>query len=290
MYSKIIDEDDNVTIENVDLESSSKGKLINVVQKLRQRRTDLNQLASEWASKRNELNSEVKEITTTAKEHKETRDSLNEQVQHHKSERDNLNERASELKETIAELNSKDVTESQIENLESEIDDLTMRQQTEVLDVEDERELVTKIDEKREKLSSYKTLYNKSQQVEEMKEELQEIREQATEHHESMLEVAEKAQENHENMVSLFRDADELREEADNAHSKFIAAQEEADVHHERVVTVQDQIDDMPDTQSPASEQTEQETVDEEASDNLYERFQAGESLTNDDLQQIQNE
>ena len=56
-----IDETDNVELTDDDLENKSKGQLIKKAGQLRDRRNELNQMASERASKRDEFNAKTRE-------------------------------------------------------------------------------------------------------------------------------------------------------------------------------------------------------------------------------------
>ncbi|MFB6307821.1 MAG: phosphoserine phosphatase, partial [Haloarculaceae archaeon] len=56
-----IDESKNVEVTEEDLENKSKGELIKLAGKLRDRRNELNQMASERASERDDLNAKTRE-------------------------------------------------------------------------------------------------------------------------------------------------------------------------------------------------------------------------------------
>ncbi|MFB6170588.1 MAG: phosphoserine phosphatase, partial [Haloarculaceae archaeon] len=66
-----IEESKNVELTEDDLESKSKGQLIKKAGQLRDRRNELNQMASERASKRDELNAKTREKVDEAQEHRE---------------------------------------------------------------------------------------------------------------------------------------------------------------------------------------------------------------------------
>ena len=56
----VIDTSNNIGVTDDDIENKSKGELIKVAGKLRDRRNELNQLASEKASERDELNAKTR--------------------------------------------------------------------------------------------------------------------------------------------------------------------------------------------------------------------------------------
>ena len=124
-----IDESKNVSVTDDDLENKSKGELIKLAGQLRDRRNELNQLASERASKRDDLNAKANELFD-------------------------------EVDEMKADL---ELDEGKgIDQLESEIEDLEFKQQTEVLSAEEERELIEKIEDKRERLQEKREKLNQS--------------------------------------------------------------------------------------------------------------------------------
>ncbi|MCL7418918.1 MAG: phosphoserine phosphatase, partial [Halalkalicoccus sp.] len=148
----MVDESKNIEVNDSDLESDSKGQLIKLAGKLRDRRNDLNQMASKRAGKRDELNAATREKVDEAQEHREKRDELNEQVQEHKQKRNELNAKANELFDEVEGRKSDlELDDGKgLEELEEEIEQLEFKQQTEVLSTEDERELIEKIENKRE--------------------------------------------------------------------------------------------------------------------------------------------
>jgi Uncharacterized archaeal coiled-coil protein len=141
-----MDETDNIELPEEKLESGSKGELIKLAGQLRDRRNELNQMASERASKRDDLNAKTREKVDEAQEHREERDRLNEKVQEHKNSRNELNAEANELFDKVEQLKTDlDLDDGKgVEELKEEIEDLEFRQQTEVLSAEDERELIEK--------------------------------------------------------------------------------------------------------------------------------------------------
>src|SRR6056297_438547 len=91
-------------ITDEQLQEQSKGQLIKKAGQFRDRRNELNQVASKRASNRDELNAKTREKVDEAQEHREKRDTLNERVQEHKAIRNELNAKANELFDKVDEL------------------------------------------------------------------------------------------------------------------------------------------------------------------------------------------
>src|SRR5699024_5103519 len=210
-----IDQSANVELTDDHIESGSKGKLIKLAGKLRDRRNELNQQASERADKRDELNAKTREQVDLAQEHREQRDELNEKVQEHKQKRNELNAKANELFDEVDDMKGDlDLEDGKdLDTLESEIEDLEFRQQTEVLSSEDERELIEKIEDKREQYQERQDALDDTEGLEEVKAEAEEVRAEASEHHEKVTELADEAQDHHNEMISAYREADDVRDE-----------------------------------------------------------------------------
>jgi len=287
-----IGESNNVSVSESDLENDSKGQLIKLAGKLRDRRNDLNQKASRRATLRDELNAETREKVDEAQEHREKRDELNDEVQEHKQQRNELNARANELFDEVenkkAELEIDDG--DSVDELKSEIEDLEFKQQTEVLDPDDERELIEKIDDKREKLQKKQEKLDDTGDIDDLRGEAEAVREEASEHHEKVTQLADEAQEHHNRMIEAYRAADEIRDTADEVHELFVKAQELADRHHEDFVRVQKRLREL-DKEEDEQRRTEREKEKEEAkqeAEEIYQKFKDGETLETEDLMKLQ--
>ncbi len=275
----MVDESNNIELTDDDLENDSKGQLIKKAGQLRDRRNDLNQMASERASKRDELNAKTREKVDEAQSHREKRDELNEQVQEHKEKRNELNAEANKLFDKVeAQKSDMELDEGQdLEQLESEIEQLEFKQQTEVLSSEEERDLIEKIEAKREEYAERKGKLEDTDGLEELVEEAEEVRSDASQHHQKVTELADKAQEHHNQMIEAYREADDIRDEADEMHESFVEAQEAADRHHEDFVRVQKRLREM-DKKEEAKAEAEE----------IYQKFKEGETLDTEDLMKLQ--
>jgi Uncharacterized archaeal coiled-coil protein len=282
----------NVELPESVLDSDSKGRLIKLAGQLRDRRNELNQMASERASKRDELNAKTREQVDAAQEHRERRDALNDRVQDHKEQRNELNAEANALFEQVDEL--KEELElgdgKDIDQLESEIEQLEFRQQTEVLSTADERALIEKIESRREQLRDQREKVQDSGELEGLIDQAEAVRAEASEHHQQVTELADEAQEHHNRMIEAYRAADDVRDEADAMHALFVEAQELADRHHEDFVRVQKRLrtlDKREERERKDSRAEEREAAREEA-EAIYQRFKEGETLDTEDLMKLQ--
>nr|WP_049928707.1 hypothetical protein [Halopiger goleimassiliensis] len=255
--------DDRSLLEAADsLVGKSKGDLVRLAGRLRDRREELNRLVGERADRRDELN---------------------ERVQEHKEKRDELNRTADQLYGKIGQLKADlDLDgEASLEELESELEELEHRQQTRVLSADEEASLVERIEETRERIRERRDRLEKADLLE-LKRRAEAAREEASEHHERVLVLADRPQDHHERMIEAYREADEIHDRADEAHEAFVAAQDAADAHHEAFVRVQRRLEELDEREHVPDDESGEEAAE------LFEQFKEGDALTEDDLRRIQ--
>ena len=213
----------------------------------KERRSQLNAEASKWAAKRNELNKATKELIDKAQELKQLRDEYNKNVASAKLQRDEYNEKTNEIYTMIDEIRKKYNLsgERSIRDMRREIDHLEFRQQTEVLSPEKEKQLVERIGILHAEFKSRKQQLEKNEELRELLNEAQALRDKASEYHELVTKYAELAQEYHDKMIVTFKEADRVRAEADSAHREFVKVQEAADKQHREFIRTQREIRDF---------------------------------------------
>ena len=109
------------------------------------KRNDLNKLASEQAKERNQLNAQTREFVDEAQKNKDLRDKSNEDVHRLKAERNVLNDKANALFEQIDEFKKEHGNlgnKRGMADLQKQIDQLEYNQQTQAMSHDKEKELV----------------------------------------------------------------------------------------------------------------------------------------------------
>ncbi len=288
----MVDETDYIVVTDDELEQDSKGELIKLAGRLRDRRNELNQLAAKRASKRDELNEKTRECVDQAQYHREKRDELNTLVQAHKEQRNKLNEKANELYERVEEKKTDlELDEGpDLDKLTEDIEALEFKQQTSVLSAEDERALIEQIEDKREEYRERKRKLEETGDIDEYVERAEQVRDEASKHHDKVTTLADKAQNHHNEMISAYRDADDIRSDADDMHEQFVVAQEAADHHHEEFVRVQKRLREL-DKEEEQERRAERDEAREKAraeAEEIYQKFKEGETLDTEDLMKLQ--
>ncbi len=260
------------------------------------RRNELNALASKCARERNTLNNQTREYVEEAQKNKELRDKYNNDVQAIKDERNQINEQANAFFEEIESFKKEHggMRNRGLKELQKQIEHLEFRQQTEVFSTDKERELIEKIKQMKESVREQEAELEQNKEIKAKISSARDLRKQASDLHAKVTEMAELAQKHHDFMVDFYRKADKSREEADAAHKNFVEAQESADAEHKYFIACQKELRDYDKVISGLRKKTkkakvtkEQKAVRKEA-EHLFKMFRAGEKLTTDDILLLQ--
>ncbi len=272
-----------------------RGKLKSESERLKDKRNKLNQNASELSTKRDELNQKARELVIAAQAYKKERDEYNEKVSEHKAKRDELNEKANKVYARLDKLRKKSNAKgSSIEELKREIDKLEFKQQTEVLSISKERQLVERISSLQEKYLKKKIQLEQDVELKALLEDAQNLWNQASEYHEKVTEYANLAQDRHEKMIAAFREVDQIRTDADVAHKDFVNLQENADEMHNEFIKIQKEIRDFDKLIGSLKRKSQKDKEDKKRLDaqkkaeEIYDQFKKGEKLDTEDLLLLQ--
>lgn len=203
---------------------------------------DARNRAWEWRDRRDELRSSGPTVHDEISEQRMARDEINVQVQKLKQLRDEQTERARTLQEKLQALQGnrkKHGEQVPIDELQRRFRDLEWRQQTTTLSVDEERGLLTEMEEIIKAIELAKKIEQKPQQLPEEQDqiwqEIQNARDQAQEYHESMIALVDEAQQKHENIIELSQGIGPARKEIDEAHQMYVQCLQEADEMRERL-------------------------------------------------------
>ncbi|MBN2733420.1 MAG: phosphoserine phosphatase [Methanomicrobiaceae archaeon] len=263
----------------------------------KEKRNELNALASAQARERNQLNAQTREFVDEAQKDKDLRDKSNNDVHRLKAERNVFNDKANALFEDIDAFKKEHGAISNnrgIKELQKQIEHLEMEQQTRVMNAEKERELIEKIKQFRLSIREQEDELEQNKEIHTKLQEAREFRKNASDLHAQVTEAAELAQKYHDLMVECYRKADKSREAADEAHKKFVEAQEAADAEHNNFIACQKEIRDYDKVIGGLRKKTkktkvtkEQKAVRKEA-EQVFQQFRSGEKLTTDDILLLQ--
>jgi len=259
-------------------------------------RNELNANASKFARERNTLNNQTREFVEEAQKNKDLRDKSNQDVLDIKAQRNEMNDKANVLFEDIESFKKEHGTQKNrgVKELQKQIEYMEYRQQTEVFTTDKERELIEKIKQMKGQVRDQEAELEQNKEMRTKITEARDFRKAASDLHAKVTEVAELAQKHHDLMVESYRKADKSREAADAAHKSFVEAQESADAEHKFFIACQKELRDYDKVISGLRKKTkkvkvtkEQKAVRKEA-ESLFKNFRAGEKLTTDDILLLQ--
>ncbi|MDD1689169.1 MAG: phosphoserine phosphatase [Methanoregula sp.] len=260
------------------------------------RRNELNANASKFARERNTLNNQTREFVEEAQKNKDLRDKYNQEVLDIKAQRNDMNDKANVLFEDIESFKKEHGTQKNrgVKELQKQIEYMEYRQQTEVFTTDKERELIEKIKQMKGQVREQEAELEQNKEMRTKITEARDFRKAASDLHAKVTEVAELAQKHHDLMVESYRKADKSREAADASHKSFVEAQEAADAEHKFFIACQKELRDYDKVISGLRKKTkkvkvtkEQKAVRKEA-ESLFKNFRAGEKLTTDDILLLQ--
>jgi uncharacterized coiled-coil DUF342 family protein len=271
-------------------------KLNKKAEQYRRKRDKLNSTARKWADRRDKLNGESRENIEKANGHRKKRDKLNEQVKSAKGEREKWNRKVSESQARLGELKKKHLPKDGItlEKLKREVRNLEFRQQTSVLSVDKERELLDLLGSVQGQIKEREKLLEGNEEIQDILNNRNEAKAQAETAHKLVAESAEAAQKEHDLMCKFYDEGDRLRKEADYAQIEFRGAKEQADEAHKNHVEMVKQVHDFDKIiaglrqKKAKARMDEQETSTKKEAEDIYERFKAGEKLSTEDLMFLQ--
>jgi uncharacterized coiled-coil DUF342 family protein len=278
-----------------DLEEQ-RSKLNKKAEQFRRKRDKLNNIARKWADKRDQLNGQSRENIEKANTHRKKRDKLNEQVRTAKSEREKWNKKVAESQAKLGGLKKKHLPKDGItlEKLKREVRNLEFRQQTSVLTVDKERELLELLSGVQGQIKEREKLLEGNKEIQEVLALRNESKQKAEEAHKAVAESAESAQKEHDQMCKFYDEGDRLRKEADGAQIEFREAKAHADEAHKNHVEMVKQVHDFDKIiaglrqKKAKARADEAETSAKKEAEDIYERFKAGEKLSTEDLMFLQ--
>ncbi|MFQ5887486.1 MAG: hypothetical protein ACE5HY_02185 [Candidatus Hydrothermarchaeales archaeon] len=247
---------------------------------------ELRRAMQKIGDRKKELINVIRKNNFGAERFKKARDKLNAQVKEKKKERTKINK---EIKALFAEYNKIKVNfpKNNFRRLEREIEQLEWRQQTTVLKVDKEDELVKRLETLKEEMKEYKDIAAISKKIDKAKAKSEKI-------HKKILELSEKSQQQHEKFVEAVNNIrkleakiDALNKERNEAVSKLNGLTEVANTLNQTLKEKERKIKKAR-IKAKVKELKEVETELKKNAEAAYERFKKGEKLGTDDLYLLQ--
>jgi uncharacterized coiled-coil DUF342 family protein len=262
----------------------------------RRKRDVLNAKTKEWIQKRDALNAQVREFIEKASQHKVERDRLNEEVKKAKAEREKWNRKVAELLEELNRIKRRKMPRGAVplDRLKRDLRALEFKQQTSVLSVDKERDLIEQIARLQAEIKKREVELQEDEEVKKLLEEISKAKEMAEAFHQQVSKLAEEAQVHHDAMVGLYEQGDDLRGQADKAQEEFIKTKMLADEEHQKHIEFIRQVHDYDKiihgirVKERRAKVRKKEVSAKREAELIYEKFKKGEKLSTEDLMILQ--
>jgi len=212
------------------------------------KRDEFNRLALTARDERNNLTSRKRELLDIVTKLKDDRDDEVKRLREHKRIRNKLQEEARAILKQKRSKTGKVYPSltGEAAAMKAELRFLDMKQQTQVLTLADEGELISDIKKKAEELRRIEAELAQQDEVKvelgEMDSNLSELFKRADTEHELVIRHYEAAQKIHERMMKLIEECSVLHNESNKKHGQFVEFKEKADVYHQKAVDLRDKI------------------------------------------------
>ena len=260
-------------------------------------RDDHNDETKRWVQERDRLNAESRKLIEEAHIHRNARDEQNAKVREAKDGRDEANKCVAELSGELSRLKKEKLPQqgmSSIARFKRELRDLEKRQQTSVLNIQDERKLVDKMKSIKSEIESVEKTLSEDEDINKVLSELKVVRDNAETHHMMVETAAQRAQEEHDRMITLYEEGHSIRKKADEAQEMFVKSKTAADEAHfnhvEHLKKVHD-YDKILFGMRKKARQDKKEVEEEKAkktSEELMNKFKKGGKLSTEDILSLQ--
>jgi uncharacterized coiled-coil DUF342 family protein len=184
--------------------------------------------------------SDLNKLREEAAEAKELRDECNEKIRQNKQRREELNVQVKTAWAKVKDLREKyykmkDEVGVLPEDITEEIRRLEWKQQTESLHPDTDAMLTKQIAELYEKAYAAHLIGYSTDDLTNAIEEAKRLSAEHDEAHENVLYYHEEGQKHHQRMQELYEEIDELRVGGDNMHQKYLEARQAADLAHQKI-------------------------------------------------------
>lgn len=218
-----------------------------------QKRNELNEQARAARAERDLLHSKQKEFADAMNKAKDERDAFNGQLREAKELRAQYQTQAKEIIAKKRTRNQKGAKEPgkrsptlYAQELLAEINDLDFGQQTRVLSVAQENELLKQLRAKRAEYEKVKKEAQKQKQLKidlsDLDAAIDELFKKAEEQHQVVLAIHKQSNEAHERFVKALNDLATLRGEANKHHRHFIELREKSDIEHKSFLEIREKM------------------------------------------------
>lgn len=211
-------------------------------------RNQHNDLAREAREARNLLNDQRREKAEELEELKKKRDEANAKMREHKERRNQYQDQAKAL--IAQKKGQKGAIERslplRVRKLRNDIENAIQKQETQVLSIEKERDLVDTVRRQRKELKELEAEMEKqkalSVDLDDTDKAIDELFQHADAEHEKVVEFNQVGNQFHEKFVETIKEMRVVQSEANEKHKEFIAFRKKADEYHNKATELREKV------------------------------------------------
>ncbi|MBA3045670.1 MAG: hypothetical protein KKH41_04000 [Candidatus Thermoplasmatota archaeon] len=212
------------------------------------KRNELNDQARELADTRDSLNNERRDLVEEIRILRDERDAFVKEMRRHKKIRNGYQDKAKALIET-KKGKRKGIHQNldrDIESLKTEVKMIELKQQTTVLTIEEENQLLKNLKKQYEEVKRLESVLGEQDailsDVKDVDEKITLLFKMADEEHEKVVELSKQAQEVHDRITLMGKSITHLISEANKNHELFVKLKERANAYHEKATEMREKL------------------------------------------------
>ena len=248
--------------------------------RLIEKRNELNDEARRARDERDALNEQKKNLVSEMRRLQTERDSKNAEAREWKEKRNEFQRQAKMLIENKRKMRKENApgNAGMIRALENEIRAMERMQQTTVLTVAKENDLLDKLRAKMKELEAAKLVYSEEAKllsdVKDIDQKIDELFRSADEAHKSVVSLSTEGQALHDQIGPVLEQLKFLDAKSDEKHQGYIALRKEADEFHAKAMGLREQVEKLREARAKEYGERKQElqSVNKDARENLFDQ------------------
>ncbi|MDO9537378.1 MAG: hypothetical protein Q7J68_03560 [Thermoplasmata archaeon] len=212
------------------------------------KRNELNDQAREFVDARDSLNNERRDIIEDVRDLREDRDAFVKQMRKHQKVRNGYQNKAKsliEFKKGKRKGVHKDVNRD-VEAIRSEVKMIELKQETTVLTIEEENELLKNLKKQYNEMKRLEAVMGEQDailsEVKDVDEKISLLFKMADDEHEMVVKFSKQSQEVHDRLTLMSKSINHLISEANKNHELYIKIKERANSYHEKGAEMREKL------------------------------------------------
>lgn len=212
------------------------------------KRDEINAQAALLRSERDTLNEQKRVFQEQMRAARDKRDAFVSEMRIHKKRRDELQAKAKELIEFKKKMKGKPMGDlkDEIRELQRQVKDMELKQQTVPLSIPDERKLIEQTKAKMAEVEKLRKILAEQEkiakEIKDVDRSIDALFKQADKEHEEVVRLSEEQHKAHEEATGFMKELLAIKATADKKHADFLKLREEADAVHQKAEELRSKV------------------------------------------------